>query len=100
ILTKLETDGLIVRKPDPEHGRILRARVTDFGHQQFERGCELADGLINEAQSGLSAAERGELLRLLGKCQDNLLRIAREEKAPLEDIESMPVRRASRKKRQ
>jgi DNA-binding MarR family transcriptional regulator len=98
ILTKLETDGLIVREPDPEHGRILRARVTDYGHQQFERGCELADTLIDEAQSGLSPAERGELLRLLGKCQDNLLRIARAEKAPLEDIESMPVRRASQKK--
>jgi DNA-binding MarR family transcriptional regulator len=98
ILTKLEQDGLIVREPDPEHGRILRARVTEYGERQFERGCELADRLIDEAQSGLSAAERGELLRLLGRCQDNLLRIARAEKAPLEDIESMPQRRAARKK--
>jgi len=98
ILTRLELDGLIVREPDPEHGRILRARVTDYGQQQFERGCELADTLIDEAQSGLSAAERGELLRLLGKCQDNLLRIARAEKAPLEDIASMPVRHSGKKK--
>jgi DNA-binding MarR family transcriptional regulator len=98
ILTKLETDGLIVREPDPEHGRILRARVTEYGQRQFELGCELADSLIDEAQNGLSAAERGELLRLLGKCQDNLLRIARAEKAPLEDIASMPVRRPAGKK--
>ena len=98
ILTKLENDGFIVREPDPEHGRILRARVTDFGLEQFQRGCELADSLIDEAQSGLSTGERTELLRLLGRCQDNLLRIARAEKAPLEDIESIPVRRASGKK--
>jgi DNA-binding MarR family transcriptional regulator len=96
ILTRLEIDGLIVREPDPEHGRILRARVTEYGHQQFQRGCELADALIDEAQSGLSTAERGELLRLLGKCQDNLLSIARAEKAPLEDIASMPQRRVVR----
>jgi len=98
ILTRLEIDGLIVREPDPEHGRILRARVSDFGQQQFQRGCELADSLIDEAQAGLSAAERGELLRLLGRCQDNLLRIARAEKAPLEDIATIPKRRASGKK--
>ena len=97
ILTRLELDGLIVREPDPEHGRILRARVTEQGRQRFERGCALADGLIDEAQSGLSPGERAELLRLLGRCQDNLLRIARAEKAPLEDIESMPVRRPARK---
>jgi len=98
ILTRLETDGLIVREADPEHGRILRARVTAHGLRQFERGCELADSLIDEAQSGLSKTERGELLRLLGKCQDNLLRIARAEKAPLEDIAAMPVRRTKTSK--
>lgn len=94
ILTRLEADGLIVREPDPEHGRILRARVTERGGQEFERGCALADTLIEQAQNGLSVAERGELLRLLGKCQDNLLQIARAEKAPLEDIAAMPVRGA------
>lgn len=97
ILTRLETDGLIVRAADPEHGRILRARVTERGSQEFERGCQLADALIEEAQAGLSAAERGELLRLLGKCQDNLLQIARAEKAPLEDIGARPVRGAGKR---
>jgi DNA-binding MarR family transcriptional regulator len=92
ILTRLEADGLIVRAADPEHGRILRARVTERGRQEFERACLLADALIEEAQAGLSAAERGELLRLLGKCQDNLLHIARAEKAPFEDIGARPVR--------
>jgi DNA-binding MarR family transcriptional regulator len=97
ILLRLEADGWIVREPDPEHGRILRARVTELGGQEFERGCVLADGLIEEAQAGLSAAERSELLRLLGKCQDNLLHIARTEKAPLEDIEARPIRRPGAK---
>jgi len=97
ILARLETDGLIVRESDPDHGRILRARVTEQGRQQFERSCELANGLIDEAQAGLSPGERNEVLRLLGICQDNLLRIARAEKAPLLDIESMPVRRNGKK---
>ena len=87
ILTRLEADGLIVRAPDPEHGRILRARVTELGMQKFARGVALADALIDEAQADFSAHERSELLRLLGKCQHNLLQIARAEKAPLADLE-------------
>lgn len=89
ILTRLESDGLIVRERDPEHGRILRARVTDLGMQRFERGVAMADGLIEEAQSDFSAGERAELLRLLTKCQDNLLQIARAEKVPLVEIEAL-----------
>ena len=89
ILTRLESDGLIVRERDPEHGRILRARVTDLGMERFERGVAMADGLIDEAQSDFSACERAELLRLLTKCQDNLLQIARAEKVPLVEIEAL-----------
>ena len=89
ILTRLEADGLIVREADPEHRRILRARVTELGMERFERGVTLADTLIDEAQADFSADERRELLRLLGKCQDNLLRIARAEKAPIDGIEGL-----------
>ena len=89
ILTRLETDGLIVRERDPEHGRILRARVTDLGMERFQRGVAMADGLIEEAQSDFSAGEGAELLRLLAKCQDNLLRIARAEKVPLAEMEAL-----------
>jgi DNA-binding MarR family transcriptional regulator len=89
ILTRLEADGLIVRERDPEHGRILRARVTELGMERFQRGVAMADGLIEEAQSDFSADERAELLRLLTKCQDNLLRIARAEKVPMADIEAL-----------
>ncbi|OGT59798.1 MAG: hypothetical protein A3E01_14655 [Gammaproteobacteria bacterium RIFCSPHIGHO2_12_FULL_63_22] len=89
ILTRLEADGLIVRERDPEHGRILRARVTDLGMERFQRGVAMADGLIEEAQSDMSEPERAELLRLLGKCQDNLLRIARAEKVPMAEIEAL-----------
>ena len=89
ILTRLETDGLIVRERDPEHGRILRARVTELGMERFQRGVAMADGLIEQAQSDFSAGESGELLRLLAKCQDNLLRIARAEKVPMAEIEAL-----------
>ena len=89
ILTRLETDGLIVRERDPEHGRILRARVTELGMERFQRGVAMADGLIDEAQSDFSAGESAELLRLLTKCQDNLLQIARAEKVPLVEIEAL-----------
>ena len=89
ILTRLETDGLIVRERDPEHGRILRARVTGLGMERFQRGVAMADGLIEEAQSDFSAGESAELLRLLAKCQDNLLRIARAEKVPMAEIEAL-----------
>ena len=90
ILTRLEADGLIARERDPEHGRILRAHVTELGMQRFVRGVELHDALIEEAQADFSAEERAELLRLLDKCQQNLLRIAHEEKAPIGDFECPP----------
>jgi DNA-binding MarR family transcriptional regulator len=89
ILTRLEADGLIVRERDPEHGRILRARVTDLGMERFQRGVAMADALIEESQSDFSSDERDELLRLLTKCQDNLLRIARTEKVPMAEIEAL-----------
>lgn len=95
ILTRLEADGLILRRPDPDHRRILRAEVTAAGLDQFQRGCALAENLLDEAQAGMSAEERADLLRLLGRCQDNLLGIARAEKAPLAELGLLPVRRGA-----
>ena len=89
ILTRLEADRLIVRERDPEHGRILRARVTALGMARFQRGVAMADGLIEEVQSDFSSSERTELLRLLAKCQDNLLRIARAEKMPAAELDAL-----------
>lgn len=95
ILTRLEADGLILRRPDPEHRRILRAEVTAAGREQFQRGCTIAETLLDEAQAGMNPGERAELLRLLGRCQDNLLGIARAEKAPLAELGLLPARRAA-----
>jgi DNA-binding MarR family transcriptional regulator len=73
ILTRLEADGLIERAPDPQHGRILKARVTARGMAEFQRGCVIADDLIEAAQQGLSSDERALLLTLLARVQANLL---------------------------
>jgi DNA-binding MarR family transcriptional regulator len=95
ILTRLEAEGCIVREADPEHGRILRARVTARGKKAFELGCEVADQLMEEMQAGLRTSQRSELLHLLARCQINMLDLARAEKMPLQ--ESLPTRKPVRK---
>lgn len=66
-LTALEKRGLVQRKQDPQHGRILQAFLTD-------KGRKVAAAVVNDAVAAhdkvfgvLSSAEQRTLRELLGR---------------------------------
>jgi DNA-binding MarR family transcriptional regulator len=64
-LTALEEAGLVERRPDANHGRIVRTYLTDEGRHVIDRclarGYEAEDAFL----AVLSAAERRTLIELL-----------------------------------
>lgn len=64
-LTTLERNGLVERKPDPEHGRVQRAYLTEKG-RRATNACK-ADALAanEELFSVLTPGERKTLASLL-----------------------------------
>ncbi len=61
-LTALERRGLVERKQDPQHGRILQAFLTDQGR-------EVADAVINDA-----VAVHDSVFGVLSKAEQQTLR--------------------------
>jgi DNA-binding MarR family transcriptional regulator len=66
-LTALERRGLVERKPDPQHGRILQAYLSDEG--RAVASAVLADALAAHAAvfSVLTGDEQETLRELLGR---------------------------------
>ena len=64
-LDRLESRGLIDRRPDPEDGRVRRVRLTDRGRDRVDAA--IVDLLDRERRllAGLSEPERNTLARLL-----------------------------------
>jgi MarR family transcriptional regulator, organic hydroperoxide resistance regulator len=73
-LTRMEAAGLLRREADPADGRRAIVRLTDRG-RELER---VVPGILAEvteqAASGMSDADREQLLRLLRELRENLLR--------------------------
>ena len=74
LLKRMARDGLVDRRVDPKDQRVSRVYLTDTA--QETRGAVLAARreIDRIALAGLDADELGELSRLLGKVQDNLMR--------------------------
>lgn len=72
LLAGLERRGLVRRRPDPRHQKIMRLSLTAAG-RRVQQACEVvvtqAEDTLLEA---LSAEERRTLLTLLWKCCDVL----------------------------
>lgn len=72
VIEALESAGLIVRNPHPNHRRVLPATLTPKG-RRILAACEEAVGeMEKEMMSELSARERGSLLDALTKCVRSL----------------------------
>lgn len=60
ILANLERDGLLIRRPDPHHGRVLRSELTAAGQDRLGRAHEavrlVEDRLVTTF--GADAADR------------------------------------------
>lgn len=72
LLTRLQQLGLIERRPDPEHKRVLRAYVTAAGFALLERGAVVADQVTETMLKKLDHDDRQRLGDLLHRCIDSL----------------------------
>jgi DNA-binding MarR family transcriptional regulator len=72
LVIALEKRRLIVRKADPDHGRIQRASLTPAG-RKLVAACDRATADIEELLlSGLSRTQADEFRRVLSRCVDAL----------------------------
>jgi DNA-binding MarR family transcriptional regulator len=72
VVQKLEEAGLIVRRPDPGHGRILTAHLTPAGLDVLTRCIEHADAVEACMLAPLNARARARLLDALKRVGDAL----------------------------
>jgi len=72
IVDELESRGLLERHPNPDDRRVRELFLTDKGRTLLERA--FAEAVAYEAQvsGSLTAAERKQLLDLLGRVSSNL----------------------------
>ena len=68
ILVNLERRGLIVRKPHPEHGRVIMTELTKAGRKAVAAGAKAADVVERQMLSRLSGDEARLLRDLLRRC--------------------------------
>ncbi len=72
ILAKLEKSGLVERSPHPEHGRVLRAYLTDEGRDLVSGAHETVEVVEERMLADLSQEDRFRLARTLNGCADAL----------------------------
>jgi len=72
ILVKLEGGGLVERQPHPEHGRVLRAYLTERGAERVGRAHEIVEAIEEHMLAGLGEDERLKLANTLRDCADSL----------------------------
>jgi DNA-binding MarR family transcriptional regulator len=72
LLDKLEAKGLIVRADDPADRRALHIHLTEAGTAIWRDIYQCGARVRERALSGVSDAEREQLMRLLEQVRDNL----------------------------
>ena len=72
ILDKLESCGLIERYPHPEDRRAWLPHLTPKAHPILEKLWDIAAGAREQAMTGISEAEREQLIELLLRVKSNL----------------------------
>ena len=65
VLASLEERGLVRREVDPDHGRILRAELTDEGHAALERADPAIQAMEDAMLAGVPARQRATVLKAL-----------------------------------
>ncbi len=72
ILTNLEAAGLVVRRPQPEHGRVLQTYLTEMGEDSVAKAHGLVEAVEGRMLDRLSQDDRRRLLEALRGCADAL----------------------------
>ena len=71
ILSKMEEDGLIIRKPNSERKKCLDILVTDLGNEKIHEYIDQRNQLIQQLFNNFTDEEICELEKLLNKCIKN-----------------------------
>lgn len=72
MLSRMERDGLVTRRPDPDDGRASLYSLTDKAHDQLPALAEALTSGGREALAGFSLEEEETLRRLLKRIVANL----------------------------
>jgi DNA-binding MarR family transcriptional regulator len=73
VVSRLESDGLVVGASDPIDGRSRRLRLTDIGRQRWhDQALPLIHGYYGQATAGLSVDDMAHALHYLIQLLDNM----------------------------
>ena len=72
VVSALEKRGLVRRRPDPAHGRVLRTSVTTRGLKALERCDRSMDAIEADMLQALKSEERELLRATLASCAHSL----------------------------
>ena len=73
IIGKMEEEGMVERRRNPDDKREMRVYLTDHGREVDMKGIANIKATDALAIEGLEEAEVDTLMRLLGKMRDNLV---------------------------
>lgn len=73
LLRGLEEKGLILRELDPNDKRCFHIKLTKEGRRIAEEGTPKKLQKLNQLASGLTAAEKEQLIQLLGKLNKTII---------------------------
>lgn len=74
ILANLERDGLIERRPDPDHGRVLRTELTTSGRDALGRAHRAVHVVEQRMVTAFGPAAADRVAAQLSRCADELRR--------------------------
>lgn len=72
LVTRMQADGLIERRADPEDGRAHRLYLRPAAQAKLEEIWRVSDRARGETLAGLNEAERAQLMGLLQRVHANL----------------------------
>jgi len=68
VLALLVEQGYVLRRAEPDHGRVIRTELTKAGQRALDRCDRAVDAVERELLRDLDAGERAGLRDLLGRC--------------------------------
>jgi DNA-binding MarR family transcriptional regulator len=74
MLQRMEAEGLITRRPNPDDARVSLVYLGDLGRQIEQQVAESWERVESQAMAGMTAEERMLLRRLLMQVRENLSR--------------------------
>lgn len=72
ILANLERDGLLTRRPDPEHGRVLMSELSSAGRKKLTEAHKVVLRVENRLTAVFGSDAANEVAAQLSRCAEAL----------------------------